>query len=110
MNYLPHTADDEDLLLEMDAVRLDAIATVDPKLMFAHVLSMPYACPRDGRLEFVLTSNSPNTLAIEVGQIGRKHLDCLRIFLEAHCGDTSAPIHIRTNGETVWVVKDATHA
>jgi hypothetical protein len=93
------TDDDE---FQMDAVRLDVIANLDPELLFPHVLSMPWTVPGWSDKEYVLMVNLPISLDIELGHRGKTHLALLAASLIAYSMDGESPEHLRTDGKSVW--------
>ena len=90
---------------QMDAISMDLLATVDAALRFPYVLSNVWACPGSCGKSYALMIDAPVALEVEMGIIGQKHLACLAASMKSFCTKEQPQAHLRTDGETVWVLK-----
>ena len=92
----------KDITFHMDAVQLSALHRLPPEALFPDVLSMPLKVPTWGADEYALLVEWPVTVEVELGHFGNKHISCLFSRLENCPSVALRPIHLRTDGVSVW--------
>ena len=89
--------------LMMDAVRLAVINLIPPSLLFRYVVSTPLKLSPEASDEFALLVNQPVALQVELGRVGRRHMDHLVNALKQAALENICIDHLRTDGDIVWV-------
>lgn len=88
----------------MDAIKLSALQFLDNEDRFTHVLSLPLRVSNQDSDEYALLVDKPIALDIEMGRSGKSHLRCIQAMLKELSTAGVYPDHLRTDGNSAWVV------
>jgi hypothetical protein len=90
-----------DKRLQLEAVRFNSLITTPVSQIFSYVISMPVLCP-GCRVPWAVLVNEPHTLEIELGLIGKRHIELLTEAMMESCKSKDGGHHFRTDGMRVW--------